>query len=261
MSVEGIPGIEQIRQPEYTGDNRCLPCTAVNGVIAVGLSVLVAMLLSSPVTGVAVACAGAAAIYLRGYLVPGTPELTTRYLPERVLRWFDKPAQMTLDTDVDAESQLRDLGLVEPAGDDLRLTESAAAELAAEIERVRRQLRDRLEAQLNRSDVQVEQAKNAYIVRADGDEIGRWPSRAALVADLASLSTLERRVENWATLSEVDRSGLSSSLRLFLEDCPECDGLLEFVETRGSSSCCRDELIVSYRCTECNAVLTRLRQS
>ena len=106
----------------------------------------------------------------------------------------------------------------------------------------------------------VEQTENACVVSADGEEVGRWPSRAALVADLAALSILEDHTANWADLSETERANMSSSVRMLLESCPECDGSLEFVETRGSSSCCRDERVVSYQCTECDAVLIRLRK-
>lgn len=43
----------------------------------------------SRTVGTAVFGASLAVISLRGYLVPGTPELTKQYLPECVLRWFE----------------------------------------------------------------------------------------------------------------------------------------------------------------------------
>ncbi len=84
-----LPGpVEQLRQDEYTGENRCVPCTAVNLIIAVVIALAV---------GVAFVPAGAvvfglslATIYLRGYLVPGTPTLTKRYFPDWLLAKFDK---------------------------------------------------------------------------------------------------------------------------------------------------------------------------
>ncbi|PAU82849.1 hypothetical protein CK500_12000 [Halorubrum salipaludis] len=80
--------IDRLRQPEYVGENRCVPCTVVNSIIALLLAGAVA--LAWPPAGAGVLLLSAAAIYLRGYLVPGTPELTRRYLPERALRAFGK---------------------------------------------------------------------------------------------------------------------------------------------------------------------------
>jgi hypothetical protein len=110
-----------VRRPEYTGDNRCLPCTVVNVVLA-GLLTAAAALVSLPL-GVAVATVSLAAIYLRGYLVPGTPELTKRYLPERVLAWFgkaDAPATPG-ETAFDTVGFLDRYGVVVDIGDDVAL--------------------------------------------------------------------------------------------------------------------------------------------
>jgi len=62
-----------------------------------------------------------AAIWLRGYLVPGTPELTKRYLPGRALRLFGKGRDAGPPAEVDAESYLLSAEvLVEtPDGSDL----------------------------------------------------------------------------------------------------------------------------------------------
>jgi hypothetical protein len=100
----------QLRQPAYTGDNRCLPCTAVNIVIAVVVSAFASIV--SPVLGVGVFVLSLVAIYVRGYLVPGTPTLTKRYFPERVLRWFDKESTALVadeTTGIDPEQVLLDV--------------------------------------------------------------------------------------------------------------------------------------------------------
>lgn len=80
--------LSRIRQPAYTGDNRCTPCTAVNFAIAAAVSVLV-MVVSLPAAGV-VFVLSIGTIYLRGYLVPGTPRLTKQHFPDWLLRRFDK---------------------------------------------------------------------------------------------------------------------------------------------------------------------------
>lgn len=80
--------VEELRRPEHTGESRCIPCTVVNSVLALLASLAVAR--KSKVGGWLVAAISAALLYLRGYVVPGTPTLTKRYLPPAVLRWFGK---------------------------------------------------------------------------------------------------------------------------------------------------------------------------
>ena len=72
--------LETIRRPEYTGENRCWPCTVVN-VVLVGLAT-VAVALFSPLVAFVLALGGSGAILLRGYAVPYTP----RFAPKLVER-------------------------------------------------------------------------------------------------------------------------------------------------------------------------------
>jgi len=88
MSSRGTSLRDRIREPEYTGENRCVPCTVLNVVLAAALTAASAAF--GPVVAAAVLVASLGSIYYRGYLVPGTPELTKRYLPDRVLRLFGK---------------------------------------------------------------------------------------------------------------------------------------------------------------------------
>ena len=88
MRSRDEPFLDRIRQPEYTGENRCLPCTALNVAIAFLATALVAPL--GPVAVAAVFFGSMGSIYFRGYLIPGTPRLTKRYLPDPVLERFGK---------------------------------------------------------------------------------------------------------------------------------------------------------------------------
>lgn len=73
--------LDDLRVEEHTGDDRCVPCTAVNLVLAVGAGMLVAVGgrkrgLRRPAAVAVAALTTALAtlvIVLRGYLVPGTP--------------------------------------------------------------------------------------------------------------------------------------------------------------------------------------------
>jgi len=113
-------GLEQLRRPEYTGENRCLPCTAVNVGIAAVLAAAIGWTVAAEL-GALVFLAALAAIWLRGYLVPGTPELTKRYLPERVLRLFGKGRDPGPPAAIDAESYLlaAEVLIETPDGSDL----------------------------------------------------------------------------------------------------------------------------------------------
>jgi len=65
-----------VADPEHTGENRCLPCTLVN---AVGVAVAAALLSRRRRSlGLLVAAVGATAVWLRGYVVPGTPRFAPR---------------------------------------------------------------------------------------------------------------------------------------------------------------------------------------
>ncbi|MXR19811.1 hypothetical protein [Halobacterium bonnevillei] len=72
--------IAGLKRAEFTGSNRCWPCTALN----VALLALVVGVLAPfrPIPAAAAAVVGTAVIWLRGYLVPYTP----RFAPKLAAR-------------------------------------------------------------------------------------------------------------------------------------------------------------------------------
>jgi hypothetical protein len=137
--------LDRLRQPEYTGENRCLPCTVVNTIIAAVVAVGVggaAGVVATPVAGFAAAIGvfalSVAVIYLRGYLVPRTPELTKRYFPQWLLGIFGKDERVRIETDVDPETALSAAGALEECDDedDLCLTEAFRESWYDEIDRL-----------------------------------------------------------------------------------------------------------------------------
>lgn len=259
--------LTHLRQPEYTGENRCLPCTVVNLVIAAALSLAVAAVWAGAVgpfawlVGSIVFALGLVAVWLRGYLVPGTPELTKRYFPAWLLTLFDK--EPVPPEDVDIEGLLASAGVVVPCDqeDDLCLVEGFRTGWHDEIQTIHDEADERKELahelDLNSADIEFEESGDAVIARTDEQRLGQWESRAALVADLAAARELPEWVDGWATLGVAARSQLTSGLRIFLDTCPVCEGSvtagMETVE-----SCCSSQEVVAATCEECDARLLEI---
>jgi len=285
-----VPGVlDRFRQPEYTGENRCLPCTVVNVAIAWSGSLLVGTWLAFVVdAAVAVAVAvglllaGLVAVWLRGYLVPGTPALTKRYLPERALSAFGKtpdeellvhPGERGVDSDsdsnpdLDVESVLLDVDALEPCrGDDYCLTDAFREQWHART--------DDLDGGGSDSDGEVDWAvplsrlgvvdpdvdaelvdRNRSVVAVvDGQRVGIWESRPAARADLAAAAVLADRLDDWDALGSEDRVRLTGGLRVFLETCPDCAGVLTF-DTETRESCCTSHEVAAVSCEDCGARL------
>lgn len=267
MESTGTP-LERFKQPEYTGANRCIPCTVVNaliaglwsGLVGAGLGWLVA-----PSVGVgagAVLCGLCLlTIYLRGYLVPGTPSLTKRYLPVWVLDLFGKApgSPEEPESGIDPEQELLDAGAVEPCEehDDLCLTAEFRESWYEEIETVKTgsdASRERLLALLGLTDAEVSFTEHgtAFQALADGTVVGRWESEAAFLADLGAARALDRQYERWSVLSVEARGQLLNGLRLFIDRCPSCGGTPTF-STSTVESCCTTQEVAAVACEDCDA--------
>ncbi|MFC7046683.1 hypothetical protein ACFQH6_15860 [Halobacteriaceae archaeon GCM10025711] len=258
MSTTIASAVASLRQPEYTGENRCIPCTVTNLAIAVVLSAVVAI--AFPFLAAALFVVSVAAIYFRGYLVPGTPELTKRYFPDWLLAKFDKlpetdPVQAE---DLDLEAALVDAGaLVECEDvDDLCLDDAFRDAWHDRIETVRerdtgrRVLTDLLD--VDEDDLTFQEYGEAFVALVDGRRVARWESRAAFLADVAAAELLRERSGDWHAFSIPARGRLMSGLRIFLDTCPACGGDLRFGEET-VESCCREYEVVAVTCDSCGA--------
>ena len=273
MSKTLAPLLDRIRQPEHTGENRCLPCTAVNSVLAVaatGLASLVAV-----EAGAVVLVASALAIALRGYLVPGTPTLTRRYLPGRVLAAFDKRPGATDPSDahefetvekierqrrnaVDPERFLLDVDAVGSCDDrdDLCLTDEFAALVEDRAERFREAPvdRDRTAALFDVDPDEVTFKDRAYPAVLVDRRVRKWPSEGALVADVATDAALSARTDRWADVPLEQRLEILETLRSFHETCPLCGGAVG-LGSDAVESCCRSYEVVALACVDCEKPL------
>ncbi|MFW5918250.1 MAG: hypothetical protein ACOCR0_02090, partial [Haloferacaceae archaeon] len=242
MAAEVDTFLRRVQDPRYTGENRCLPCTIVN----VGLAAIVAAGLGvgarSLELGVGAFVLALGVIWAKGYLVPGTPTLTKRYLPDRVLRWFEKePGPVdghVADAEtVDPEAFLweHDLVVEDPVIDDLVLEPTFESSLLDRVEAFESPavsdeaseaepdtdeaseaglevLAEMLDVDPGRlSTTHHGQAFAAYL---DAEYVGQWESRAAFVADAAAARAIEERVPEWDRLAVPTRSNILAAVRL-----------------------------------------------
>jgi len=255
--------VDQLRQSEYTGKNRCTPCTVVNVAIAAIISALATIV--SVVFGVSVFALSLSTIYLRGYLVPGTPTLTKRYFPEHVLQWFDKdPTTLMNDetVEIDPEQILLDANAVEPCqdGTDLCLTPRFRNAWREYVHTVRgnnlgeKSLTNALDILPEDNQIIVDQHGDAFVAHTDDAVVAQWSSRAAVVADIAAATELAERSPDWTVSTPSEIARILMSLRIFIKQCPECDGPVQF-EQEVVESCCRSYDVVASACQNCDARL------
>ena len=254
--------VAALRRPEYTGENRCLPCTVLN--VAIGGVLALAAAVFSTALGAVVAVGAALLVYFRGYLVPGTPALTKRYLPRRVLRWFGKDPLPTVEVDpergfadpADLERTLVAAGALEETADgsDLRLTDGFAERWGAAMADVDREaLAERVAAALDCDPEEFESRGGGVVLRSNHRVVAQWPSEAALVADAAAAGLLADRVDGWDALPTAQRTVFLSGLRLFAEDCP--DGGDVEADSEMVESCCSRMDVFVVRCADSGARL------
>ncbi|MFP8956347.1 hypothetical protein ACLI4Y_06430 [Natrialbaceae archaeon A-CW3] len=249
------PLLDEVRRSEYTGENRCWPCTITNVVL---LSIAVGVLFGRGrrKTATALATAGIAGIGLRGYLVPYTPRFAPSLVAALPVDPFDhhdaeERAGSLADSSVPDDSDgvsahpdgeailtaLFEAGVVVPEGEEIQLEPSFASAWSREMETLRNLDVEELAAI---ADERSDPAVDAHTRRSWGRPVivlepESGPSvtlrRGVAIAELAAARALEFE-------SAVDdaaiRRAAGRPLRSLLEECPRCGG--EVTITR--SSCC-----------------------
>lgn len=267
--MQGSRAAAALRRPEYTGENRCLPCTVVNLVLVAAAS-LGSGVLFAPAAAVPVAIVGIVLVYVRGYVVPGTPTLTQRVLPDSVLAYFEHGAPETTapaaeadaadradSGEFDPERVLRTAGALTPCKDrdDLCLDSLFRTEwrskMTAAADDVDAALYHLLPPSFD-DPADVEFRGNSVVARVSDATVAEWPSRAAFVADAAGASALADADRDWEHRGFAERTRLLAGLRLWLDRCSVCDGHVELGEET-VESCCRSVDVVAASCTSCGA--------
>lgn len=263
--------LDRLRNESYTGPNRCRACSVVNGLITVGLAggagaaaaIATDLIVAAAVSGV-VLVVGALSIWLRGYLVPGTPTLTKRYMPSWMLAWFGKaPAtragavdasnQVATAPGFDIESHLTKAGVLTKAEDgaDLAMTASFREAFEESVSRVDNSvaLQEGLDALgFDEPDVSLEHFGEAIVVRRFDSDVMKWPSRTAIRVDVATARALDGQDAEWGALSPVERAQLVQGVRLFVGQCPDGDEAV-FKSDR-VASCCSSYEVAAVECIE-----------
>jgi len=260
--------LDRYRRSEYTGSNRCLPCTLVNTIIAVVIAntafICLLRLNYRPAHAViaAVAMLGIAAIqiWLRGYLVPWTPRLTRRYFPPWVLRAFGKEPFVIdggrAESDLDVEHHLEAANAVTSAdtAPNIELTDSfaeawrSAIEDIASVDSAVRAVFD-VDGQ-----VQVDETDRSVRVSLDSRPFGRWVSRAALLADLGAGRVFADQYDAWSEASTAERGQLLGELRRYIAVCPMCAAETTF-DAATVTGCCGDVRVGIVSCGDCGVRL------
>lgn len=272
LSIERI--LDRVRRPEYTGKNRCPPCTVVNLIIAAaGSSIIGYVWFPAGIVGFILAVG---MIYFRGYLVPGTPTLTKRYLPARLQSYFKTqqlPGNLAeydkSSSNVDfeefnlghttGEDILKEMGVIEECEDrdDICLTEHFNDAWEQQLDQLSEsatssELATLLEVE--EDSLSMDSYGEAIVVDIDDTPAISWESNAAMIADLGAVSVLRAWATNWDSLDPAVKCNLAGKLRVFLETCPECNGpISEQLET--VESCCSAKKTLGRRCQDCQANL------
>lgn len=239
-----------------------MPCTVINlGITAIGVWVLWRL---SPTAAAVFGGVAVTAIFLRGYLVPGTPTLTKRYLPGSLLKRFGhgSPSRHGIDDSVPVDP-LELFGganvLIETEHDvvlEPTFEQRVATRLAAiEQENLTGALAELLAVPPER--LSLDSSGDVPTVRLDGRWVGQWESRAALLTDIAANRELAETVPEWADFSLDQRSGLLAGVRACLTHCPVCGDDVELFPDV-VESCCRTVDVIAASCHGCGARLFEL---
>ncbi|QCC57966.1 hypothetical protein NP511_05370 [Natrinema thermotolerans] len=250
----------RLEQPAYVGENRCWPCTAVNIVIAVAAGIAAGIAVA-PSVGALVLAGCLVVVRYRGYLLPGTPTLTRRYLPDRVLALFGKtpspqatigtvsPAELTdvllaAGIATDRAGEFRPTAAVRERWVDDSSSDGPAEPSAAAVASI-----------LGADDIErIDDA--AFVV--DGRKRVRWESPAALRADIAAAPLLRARLEGWDDLETDERRDLLRGVRLLRDRCPICGGAVTTAADRRDHCCRRPRVAIRAVCEDCDRPLVEL---
>lgn len=246
------------RNPDYTGKNRCWPCTAVN-LIAVGLLSIGMATVGYGIGAILVGVLGFIAIWVYGYAVPGTPQFT-RYLPERILQVFGKETSSTRRSADIVRALFEAELLVESTDGSPQLTDEAKAAYETRARKLvsdHERLRDAVtELFPNIAAVSVNRGLGGSETWFGKDEEGnttiQWEVRPIVAMDVAGAELLTTHVDGWEQYAPRKRQQAYSVLRQGASTCPSCGEEFEADNSRNVVCCGGRSLTGALRCPSCN---------
>lgn len=263
----------QSKRPEYTGENRCLPCTTVNSIIAVLIAAGVTLV--NPFIGISVLVVEAVLIYYRGYLIPGTPELTKRYMPAWALKLFGKtPVEEHAQPTSPNQEPSTDAGQLDPIevleeigvatetedGTDLTLTSSFQNRLDRQDITTPTEDAGKIFTELFGSVTIEDTDATFHLTHSDRGIILTWPSHAAMLGDAKIAQALTETDTHFTERDEMNQLQLIQSTRTLLETCPACNGSLSFSQEE-RETCCQTYTASVLSCDACDSTFLEVNES
>lgn len=268
---------DTFRSPEYTGSNRCWPCTMFN-IIILGFVTASIGYVVRPLVAVPLAVVGGAVVWLRGYLVPGTPYFGAYIVARFPLEVFHSnrsnpsPNTITTDTDIDPAALINSLvenSVLQEYDDRLQLAPAFREQWRDEICEVRDLSDDVLASTLvdtlpwvSQSEI-VEHEGNSWIVLSNESrsvDEEAWLTVVSATAELAAV----RALGNYAPgMHHERRIAAAPPLQSLLERCPICETPIE--ETAVDACCGSPQHIHTeservLACPECGEIITDTAQ-
>lgn len=227
--------VERLRRPEYTGENRCWPCTLLNVGLVLGAGLAVSRR-RGPL-GLLVVPVGCALVALRGYVIPGTPRFAPRLVKPLPVD-FGHPAPEgvesdSLGADVKPEALMESLAAADiliPERETLHLNEAfrdAWENRMAEFRELSGEELAERAATASYENVDGQFHSGRVLLAGDRDV---WLSPAVAIAETAAVETLAE----WDVPEEL-RAPAAEPLRTFVRTCPVCGG--DVVETTLRNCC------------------------
>lgn len=261
--------LDRLRRPEYTGQNRCWPCTLVNLLLVVLASVALGFV--NVIAGASVVVVGLVLIGLRGYVVPGTPRFAPTLVAPLPFDFGHKDERLdTLsgsgnETDDDTEAisseavlgTLVELGIVVDDGEQLYLDDEVRESWDDRMSTLRTaddtEFLDRVVAACP-ADVEGHLYEDRVLLAGNPDV---RTSRTIAIAETAAIEVLAE----WDVPAEI-RPLAARPLRNFLQTCPSCGGPVR-ESTRqhccgGPGSVYADPEQPVLACEDCESVVVEL---
>ncbi|WP_254547217.1 hypothetical protein [Halomarina pelagica] len=227
-------------------------------------------------------------IYLRGYLVPGTPKLTKQYFPLETLRWIEKELIPIARSHLNPNIYIIPNGPVESAvtkysdnnrmievdsynyflkedilevcrdGNDLCLTDQFKVRWHREMEQFYDtnlkggEIASVIGVQVNHNRCEIKRHGEERLLLIEQKMVGRWPSYEALIADVGAAHVLDEYSRIWNTYSPNQKGIILDNLRLFIEQCPDGSGSVS-MKQETIETCCSSQDIITIRCDSTGA--------